>query len=161
MRDSLQAALGIFSAFIIYTVLFKISVSLVLMLNTFSVVVIYFAFKKGEVFGAIMGMICGLIQDSFSIGVFGVAGIAKTILGYLAGTLSKNECFSLYPERDYKYCSLDYGVSGLEPAFPFYLYRKYQHRRGNNFFSAIGNGFCRQCPVSLVKKNSSPYCQTK
>ena len=89
MRDYLQAALGIFIAFIIYTVLFKISVSLVLMLNTFSVVVIYFAFKKGEVFGAIMGMICGLIQDSFSIGVFGVAGIAKTILGYLAGTLSK------------------------------------------------------------------------
>jgi rod shape-determining protein MreD len=89
MKDYLQAALGIFIAFIFYTVLFKISVSLVLMLNAFSVIVIYFAFRKGEVFGAVMGMICGLIQDSFSLGVFGVAGIAKTILGYLAGSLSK------------------------------------------------------------------------
>lgn len=89
MKDYLQAAIGIFAAFIFYTALFKISISVVLMFNMFSVVVIYFAYKKGEVFGAVIGMICGLLEDSFSLGVFGISGIAKTILGYLAGTLSK------------------------------------------------------------------------
>jgi rod shape-determining protein MreD len=47
--------------------------------------VIYFAVEKGEIYGACLGAFCGLIQDSFSISVFGVAGIAKTIVGFLAG----------------------------------------------------------------------------
>ena len=47
------------------------------------------ALEKGETFGACLGTVCGLIQDAFSLGVFGVAGLSKTIMGFLAGYVSK------------------------------------------------------------------------
>ncbi len=75
-------------AFVLYTLLGKISVSLLLLVNFFSLLVIYFALKKGEIYGACLGTICGLLQDSFSLSVFGVAGIAKTIIGFFAGYIS-------------------------------------------------------------------------
>jgi cell shape-determining protein MreD len=39
--------------------------------------------------GALMGMACGLIVDSFSLGIFGIAGLANTLTGYLTGILSR------------------------------------------------------------------------
>lgn len=89
MRDFTEAGLGILGAFLLYTLLGKISVSLLLIFNPFLLVVMYFALVKGEMFGAFTGTFCGLIQDSFSIGVFGVAGLSQTILGYLTGFVSK------------------------------------------------------------------------
>ena len=57
--------------------------------NFLSLVVIYFAVEKGEVFGSCLGAACGLIHDYFSFGIYGVGGLAKTATGYLAGYLSK------------------------------------------------------------------------
>jgi rod shape-determining protein MreD len=54
---------------------------------------------RNEIYGACLGAVCGLIQDSFSLGVFGVAGIAKTIMGYLAGFVSKRLDISPYTRR--------------------------------------------------------------
>ncbi len=79
---------SILGAFILYTLLAKISVSLLLLMNFFSLIVIYYALEKGEVYGACLGAICGIIQDSFSLGIFGIAGIAKTIIGFSAGYFS-------------------------------------------------------------------------
>ena len=67
MRRFFAVILGIIAAFVIHSLLLQISISLTLVVNVFSVVVIY----------------------SFSLGVFGVAGIAKTISGYLAGYISR------------------------------------------------------------------------
>ncbi len=89
MKDFVKASLGIIIAFLLYTILNKISPSLVLLFNVFSLVVIYFAVEKNEVFGACLGAFCGLIHDSFSLGVFGVAGLAKTIAGFTAGYIAK------------------------------------------------------------------------
>ncbi len=89
MKDFIKVSLGIIIAFLLYTTLSKISPSLVLLFNVFSLVVIYFAVEKNEVFGACLGAFCGLIQDSFSLGVFGVAGLAKTIAGFTAGYIAK------------------------------------------------------------------------
>jgi rod shape-determining protein MreD len=89
MKDFIKVSLAIIIAFLLYTVLNKISTSLVLLFNVFSLVVIYFAVEKNEIFGACLGAFCGLIQDSFSLGVFGVAGLAKTIVGYTAGYIAK------------------------------------------------------------------------
>jgi cell shape-determining protein MreD len=36
-----------------------------------------------------MGTVCGLLQDSFSLGVFGVGGLTKTLLGFGAGYISR------------------------------------------------------------------------
>jgi rod shape-determining protein MreD len=89
MKDFIKVSLAIIIAFLLYTVLNKISTSLVLLFNVFSLVVIYFAVKKNEIFGACLGAFCGLIQDSFSLGVFGVAGLAKTVVGFAAGYIAK------------------------------------------------------------------------
>jgi rod shape-determining protein MreD len=89
MKDFVKVSVGIIIAFLIYTVLNKISPSLVLLINVFSLVVIYFAVEKNEIFGACLGAFCGLIQDSFSLGVFGVAGLAKTLAGFTAGYIAK------------------------------------------------------------------------
>lgn len=88
MKDFFEMVISVIAVFVIYFLLGKISVSLLLSVNLFSLIVIYFALEKGEVYGACLGVICGLIQDSFSLGVFGVAGIAKTITGFLAGYFS-------------------------------------------------------------------------
>lgn len=85
MKDFLWMALSVVVAFLLYTVFSKISLSLLHLFNFFSLVVIYFASEKGEIYGACLGTICGIIQDSFSLSVFGVAGIAKTIMGFSAG----------------------------------------------------------------------------
>ncbi len=89
MKDIIKVGIGIFLAFLTYTVFSKISPLLLYVINIFSLVVIYFAVQKDEIFGACLGAFCGLVQDSFSLGVFGVAGISKTITGFLAGYLSK------------------------------------------------------------------------
>lgn len=51
------------------------------------VVVVYIALISGPVWGLLLGSVAGLIQDSLSSGIIGVGGLAKTIVGYLAGVL--------------------------------------------------------------------------
>jgi rod shape-determining protein MreD len=77
------------SAILLYSVLIKISPVLPQLLNVFNLVVLIYALEEGEVYGACLGTVCGLIQDSFSIGVFGIAGISKTLMGFLAGYISR------------------------------------------------------------------------
>lgn len=88
MKDFIGMILTVFAAVALYFLLGKISVSLLLSINLFSLIVIYYALEKGEVYGACLGAFCGLIQDSFSLSVFGVAGIAKTVMGFSAGYFS-------------------------------------------------------------------------
>lgn len=105
MRKYLFTLLGIALGFATYSLLMKISSSLVMLLNVLSVVVLYYAVKHGEIHGAVTGMICGLIQDSFSIGVFGVAGIAKTLLGYTAGYIARKIDVQAYT-RNLLFCAV-------------------------------------------------------
>lgn len=89
LRDILRAALATLVAFCFYSLLGGIRPSALFVLNAFSLVVVTLSVGKGEVFGAILGAACGLIQDSFSIGVFGVAGLTKTLLGFWTGYISR------------------------------------------------------------------------
>jgi rod shape-determining protein MreD len=89
MKEFIQVTVGIILAFLIFLALKTISFSLFQLFNIFGLIVIYFAIRKGEIFGACLGAGCGLIQDAFSLGVFGVAGFSKTILGFLAGYIAK------------------------------------------------------------------------
>ena len=49
------------------------------------IVVVYIAIKSGAVTGLLAGTVAGLIQDSLSSGVLGIGGLAKTLVGFLAG----------------------------------------------------------------------------
>lgn len=89
MKEILKTAAATLVAFVLYSLLGRVDPSLLLILNTFSLVVIFFSMLKGELFGVVLGALCGLLQDSFSMGVFGVAGLSKTLLGFTAGYVSR------------------------------------------------------------------------
>lgn len=76
------------AAFAFYSLLGGSAPGILYVFNAFSVIVVVFAVRRGAVFGGVLGTVCGLLQDSFSFGVFGVAGLTKTLLGLLAGYVS-------------------------------------------------------------------------
>jgi rod shape-determining protein MreD len=89
LRGVLEALATALGAFVLYSLAGRAGASAVLVFNAFSLAVILFAMEKGEVFGGILGTACGLLQDSFTFGVFGVAGFSKTLLGIVAGYASR------------------------------------------------------------------------
>ncbi len=89
LKDAVRAVLATLTAVLVYSLAGAAGPSLLVVLNAFSVVVLYFSVRRGQVFGAFLGTLCGLVQDSFSLGVFGVAGLTKTLLGFWAGYVSR------------------------------------------------------------------------
>jgi rod shape-determining protein MreD len=53
------------------------------------VVVVYVALTSGPVTGMFAGSLAGIIQDAMSSGVIGVGGLAKSIVGFLAGVIGQ------------------------------------------------------------------------
>jgi rod shape-determining protein MreD len=51
------------------------------------VVVVYAALTSGPVTGLLTGAFAGLVQDALSSGVIGIGGLAKTVVGFLAGVV--------------------------------------------------------------------------
>ena len=49
------------------------------------VAVVYVALTSGPVTGLLAGTFAGLIQDALTTGIIGIGGLAKTIVGFLAG----------------------------------------------------------------------------
>jgi rod shape-determining protein MreD len=87
--DVLRALLGALIAVFVYSLAGADAPGLLVVLNAFTVVVLYVSVRRGEVFGALAGTMCGLAQDAFSLGVFGVAGLTKTLLGFWTGYVSR------------------------------------------------------------------------
>jgi rod shape-determining protein MreD len=53
------------------------------------VAVVYVALTMGPVPGLLAGSVAGLIQDALSSGVIGIGGLAKTIVGFVAGAIGQ------------------------------------------------------------------------
>jgi rod shape-determining protein MreD len=53
------------------------------------VVVVYVALTSGPITGMFAGSLAGIIQDALSSGVIGIGGLAKSIVGFLAGALGQ------------------------------------------------------------------------
>jgi rod shape-determining protein MreD len=51
------------------------------------VVVVYVALTFGPATGLLTGTFAGIIQDALSHGIIGIGGLAKTIVGFLAGVV--------------------------------------------------------------------------
>jgi rod shape-determining protein MreD len=51
------------------------------------VVVVYVALTLGPVSGLLTGTLAGLAQDAMTTGVIGIGGLAKTLVGFLAGII--------------------------------------------------------------------------
>jgi rod shape-determining protein MreD len=63
------------------------------------VVVVYAALAGGPVQGLLAGTLAGLAQDSLSTGVVGVGGLAKTVVGFLAGVVGTQFIVAQAPSR--------------------------------------------------------------
>jgi rod shape-determining protein MreD len=53
------------------------------------VVVVYVALTSGPVTGMFAGSLAGIIQDALSSGLIGVGGLAKSLVGFLAGAIGQ------------------------------------------------------------------------
>lgn len=53
------------------------------------VVVVYVALTTGPGTGMLAGSLAGLIQDALSSGVIGIGGLAKSVVGFLAGVIGQ------------------------------------------------------------------------
>lgn len=53
------------------------------------VVVVYVALTSGPVTGMFTGSLAGIIQDALSSGVIGIGGLAKSIVGFVAGAIGQ------------------------------------------------------------------------
>ncbi|GMR24011.1 MAG: hypothetical protein BMS9Abin37_2498 [Acidobacteriota bacterium] len=86
----LDVALAILVAFVVQTVLGRYFPFLNSYLDLFTVVVAMFGLLRGRATGLVTGTLAGLIQDTFSGGLLGFNGIAKTTVGYLAGIAGRH-----------------------------------------------------------------------
>lgn len=89
MRGLLHGGLTLLAAFLGHILFGKILAQSAFGVNPFLVAVLLFAVVKGDLAGAIMGSVAGLVADSFSLGVFGVSGAVYTAVGFLAGWISR------------------------------------------------------------------------
>ncbi|HEV8319263.1 MAG TPA: rod shape-determining protein MreD [Vicinamibacterales bacterium] len=53
------------------------------------VVVVYVALTTGPGTGMLAGSVAGIIQDALSSGVIGIGGLAKSLVGFLAGVIGQ------------------------------------------------------------------------
>jgi rod shape-determining protein MreD len=63
------------------------------------VVVVYSALTSGPVTGLLTGTFAGLVQDALSLVVIGMGGLAKTIVGFLAGVVGTQFIVAQAPSR--------------------------------------------------------------
>lgn len=89
MRRVLEIGAGILAAFLLLTLLVRIHPLAGEIFNPFVVAVLLIGLLRGEAAGAVAGAVAGLVADTFSLGLFGIAGIALTTTGFLAGFISR------------------------------------------------------------------------
>lgn len=88
-RDFLSALAAALAAVALYSLAGSAGRDLLVVFDAFAVIVLVFSVRRGEVFGAVLGTVCGLVQDTFTLGPFGVAGLTKTLLGFWAGFVAR------------------------------------------------------------------------
>ena len=79
--------LAIVLALVLQTTLSRFLVRGTIAVDLVLVVVVYVALNSGPVTGLLAGTAAALIQDALSTGVIGIAGLAKTVVGFLAGII--------------------------------------------------------------------------
>jgi rod shape-determining protein MreD len=81
------ALVAIAAALALQTTLASLVIRGTAALDLVLIVVVYLGLVFGPVTGLLLGMTAGLIQDALSSGLIGVGGLAKTVVGFVAGLL--------------------------------------------------------------------------
>lgn len=79
--------LAIAAALVLQTTLARFVIRGTVAVDLVLVVVVYVALTSGPVTGLLAGTLGGLLQDALSSGVIGIGGLAKTVVGFLAGVI--------------------------------------------------------------------------
>jgi rod shape-determining protein MreD len=79
--------LAVIAALALQTTLARFVIRGTVAVDLVLVVVVYVALTSGPVTGLLSGTVAGLVQDALSSGVIGIGGLAKTIVGFLAGII--------------------------------------------------------------------------
>jgi rod shape-determining protein MreD len=79
--------LAVAVALVLQTTLTRFLVRGAVAVDLVLVVVVYVALRSGPVTGLLSGTFAGLLQDALSSGVIGIGGLAKTVVGFLAGVV--------------------------------------------------------------------------
>ena len=79
------AILAVAAALVLQTTLARFFVRTSVTLDFVLVVVVYVALTLGPSAGLLTGALAGLIQDALSTSLIGIGGLAKTLVGFLAG----------------------------------------------------------------------------
>jgi rod shape-determining protein MreD len=74
-------------ALALQTTLSRVAVRSTVAVDLVLVVVVYVALTSGPASGLLTGTFAGLVQDALSYSVIGIGGLAKTIVGFLAGVV--------------------------------------------------------------------------
>jgi rod shape-determining protein MreD len=74
-------------ALALQTTLSRVAVRSTVAVDLVLVVVVYVALTAGPATGLLTGTFAGLVQDALSYSVIGIGGLAKTIVGFLAGVV--------------------------------------------------------------------------
>jgi rod shape-determining protein MreD len=82
------ALAAIFAALALQTTLAGLVIRGTAAIDLVLIVVVYIALKSGPVTGLLAGTVAGLIQDALSNPILGIGGLAKTMVGFLAGLLA-------------------------------------------------------------------------
>ena len=79
--------LAVAASLVLQTTLTRFLVRGAVAVDLVLVVVVYVALRSGPVTGLLSGTLAGLLQDALSSGVIGIGGLAKTVVGFLAGVV--------------------------------------------------------------------------
>jgi rod shape-determining protein MreD len=79
--------LAVAVALALQTTLSRVAVRSTVAVDLVLVVVVYVALTSGPASGLLTGTFAGLVQDALSSPVIGIGGLAKTIVGFLAGII--------------------------------------------------------------------------
>jgi rod shape-determining protein MreD len=83
----LVSLLAIAAALALQTTLASLVIRGTAALDLVLIAVVYLALISGPVTGLLLGSAAGLVQDALSSGIIGIGGLAKTVVGFVAGVL--------------------------------------------------------------------------
>lgn len=83
------ALLAVLVSLVLQTTLSGLTVGGTVAVDLVLVLVVYLALAWGPLAGMLAGSLAGVLQDTLASGVVGVGGLAKSLVGYLAGVVAQ------------------------------------------------------------------------
>lgn len=153
VRKGFVLVLGLMTAVAFYAFFSWLEPALVLLINTFSILVMLTAVIYGELDGAVMGTCAGLVQDALSYGVFGLSGLSLTVSGFLAGWLSRKFDVRGFYKRAVFLFILSLGQLLIWVTFYFLIFRKsLLYTQPVLYLQPVITGLLASALVNLFKK---------